>query len=159
MTQPVINVKKFEKGHWSDEGKRNAMAVLDFVQTMMNEHNFEKIRDTYKDTQYVQHNRTMSDGIRGVLESLSTLVNRNPQFSYDVKQVFVDGDFVIVHSHATLFEKDRGNDRKGLNIIDTWKLENGYLVEHWDAVQALDVSMRLYSLFTGGQINNENGVF
>ncbi|MCG7908623.1 MAG: polyketide cyclase, partial [Candidatus Thiodiazotropha taylori] len=62
-------------------------------------------------------------------------------------------------SHATLKEKHRGDDSQGLNIVDTWKLEDGRLVEHWDAIQGIDLSMRLYGLFFGGKVRNANGVF
>ncbi|WOG27666.1 hypothetical protein [Endozoicomonas sp. 8E] len=46
-----------------------------------------------------------------------------------------------------------------MNIIDTWRLENGPIVEHWDSIQALDDFMRFYSLISGGNIRNDNGVF
>jgi len=48
---------------------------------------------------------------------------------------------------------------QGMNITDTWRLEGGRIVEHWDSIQALDVFMRLYSLMSGGTIRNSNGVF
>ena len=66
---------------------------------------------------------------------------------------------VIVHSHATLKAAHRGDDSKGMNIIDTWKVEDGELVEHWDAVQGISMDMRLYNLFAGGKVRNTNGVF
>ena len=71
----------------------------------------------------------------------------------------MDGDYVTFHSHATLKEEDRGNDQKGMNIIDTWKIENGKIVEHWDSIQPLDVFMRFYVGLNGGDIQNANGVF
>ncbi len=46
-----------------------------------------------------------------------------------------------------------------MNIIDTWRIEDGRIVEHWDSIQALDFSMRVYSLISGGDIANSNGVF
>lgn len=66
---------------------------------------------------------------------------------------------MIFHSHATLEEDDRGNDEKGMNIIDTWRLDDGRIVEHWDSIQTLDTFMRFYSLVSGGDIRNDNGVF
>ena len=54
---------------------------------------------------------------------------------------------------------DRGNDKKGWNIVDMWKLEDGKIVEHWDSIQSLDLMMRIYSAYAGGQIRNGNGVF
>jgi len=159
MSQPTIDIQSIEKAHWSEQDKSNVKSVLDFVQLIMNEHNFDQVSKMFSGKPYVQHNRTMSDDIEGVLAALKDLTKRSPEFSYDVKHVFVDGDHVIVHSHATLFAKHRGDDTKGLNIIDTWKVVDGQPAEHWDAVQGLDVSMRLYGLFMGGKVKNGNGVF
>ena len=159
MTNNTINPAKFEKAHWNQEDKNKVEAVLRFIQTLMNEHNFEQIRKDFKGKGYKQHNRNMTDNIEGVIKALSDLVKNAPEFSYDVKQVFVDGDHVIVHSHATLKAKHRGDDTKGMNIMDTWKVVDGNLVEHWDAVQGLDLSMRLYGLFAAGKVRNDNGVF
>ena len=100
-----------------------------------------------------------SDGIDGVLSTLKNLVKNAPEFSYEVKRIFVDGNHVVLHSHATLKAKHRGDDSQGFNIIDTWRVENGQLVEHWDAVEGISFPMRMYSLMTGGKVRNENGVF
>ena len=86
-------------------------------------------------------------------------MNDYPEYSYDVKHIYADGDHVVFHSHATLKKEDRGNDRKGMNIIDTWRIEDGRIVEHWDAIQPLDRGMRLFVLLNGGNIRNSNGVF
>jgi len=159
MSQPTIDIQSFVKSSWNEQEKANANSVLNFVQMIMNEHAFDQVSNMFSGKAYIQHNRTMGDNIEGVLSALRDLTKRSPEFSYDVKQVFVDGEFVIVHSHATLFAKHRGDDTKGLNIIDTWKVVDGMPAEHWDAVQGLDVSMRIYGLFTGGKIRNSNGVF
>ncbi|MGI2027985.1 nuclear transport factor 2 family protein [Endozoicomonas acroporae] len=90
---------------------------------------------------------------------LKEFVEDYPDYTYDVKHIYVDGNYVIFHSHATLKKEDRGNDKKGMNIVDTWRFENGRIVEHWDSIQALDDFMRLYSLINGGDIKNNNGVF
>ena len=96
------------------------------------------------------------DGLVGVVEAFA---KRYPDYCYDVKRIIVDGDHVVFHSHATMKKADRGNDKKGLNITDTWKLRDGQIVEHWDSIQPIDGFMRLYVLLTGGKIRNPNGVF
>jgi len=48
----------------------------------------------------------------------------------DIKRVFADGDFVILHSHAV-----REPDTLGRAVVDIFKLENGKVVEHWDVIQ------------------------
>ena len=152
-------IETLAKPHWSAEQTQNGGAVVNFVQTLMNNHDFETIRKHYTGRPYKQHNRSMTDGIEGVLKNVSMLTKRFPDFAYDIKNVQVDGDLVTIHAHATINKKHRGNDKKGLNIIDTWRVENGKLTEHWDAVQPLDAFQRMYYWLTGGSVMNANGVF
>lgn len=155
----AIDLTSLQKNNWTEKELANAVVVTDFVQNLMNNHNFDYILDHYNDSAYVQHNRNLPDKITGLVGFLKEFVEDYPDYTYDVKQIFVDGDYVIFHSHATLDKDDRGNDKKGMNIIDTWRLKNGRIVEHWDSIQALDTFMRFYSLISGGDIQNDNGVF
>ncbi|MET0072176.1 MAG: nuclear transport factor 2 family protein [Candidatus Thiodiazotropha sp.] len=155
----VINLQSLQKNSWTEQELANAILITDFVQNLMNDHNFDYILERYNDNSYVQHNRNLPDKITGLVGFLKKFVEDYPDYTYDVKHIYVDGDYVIFHSHATLEKDDRGNDKKGMNIIDTWRLENGRIVEHWDSIQALDGFMRFYSLIKGGNIKNTNGVF
>jgi predicted SnoaL-like aldol condensation-catalyzing enzyme len=159
MSSPRIELHELKRTHWSEQDQVNAALVVDFVQTIMNDHNFDEIALRFKGKPYYQHNRSIGDGIEGVIKSLSSLIKNAPEFSYDVKHIYIDGDHVILHSHATLKYKHRGDETQGFNIMDTWRIENGELIEHWDAVQPMSLSMRMYSLVTGGSIRNGNGVF
>lgn len=159
MSSVTIDFNALSKPHWDEEQTFKARKVIHFVQQLMNDHNFEEITRQFEGKPYLQHNRTIEDGIQGVVKSIGKLVKNAPEFSYDVKRVFVDGDHVILHSHVTLKARHRGDDRQGFNIIDTWRLDNGELVEHWDAIQGLSFSMRLYAWLSGGALRNANGVF
>ena len=64
---------------------------------------------------------------------------------------------MIFHSHATLEAKHRGDDRKGFDIIARWRIADGQVVEHWDAIQPIDRFGRISVLMTGGTIRNANG--
>ena len=154
-----VNLESLKKDNWSNQELDNAKLVIDFVQHIMNNHDFDYIMQTYSDGPYVQHNRSMHDGLSGVVDSVKQLAKRYPDFTYDVKHIFVDGDYVTLHSHATISKQDRGNDKKGFNIMDTWRVKDGKLVEHWDVIQPLDGFMRFYALLTAGAIRNTNGVF
>lgn len=155
----TINLDALQKSHWTEQEQRNVEIVADFVQNLMNNHNFAYILEHYNDSAYVQHNRNLPDKITGLVGFLREFVEDYPDYAYDVKHIYVDGDHVIFHSHATLDQTHRANDQKGMNIIDTWRLENGRIVEHWDSIQALDSFMRFYALVSGGNIKNDNGVF
>ena len=154
-----IELESLKKDNWSEQELENVNLVVDFVQHIMNNHDFDYILGKYGDTPYVQHNRTMPDGIKGVVGTVKQFSKRFPDFTYDVKHILADGDYVMLHSHATINKKHRGNDKKGLNIKDTWKITNGKIVEHWDAVESIDGFMRFYGLLTGGAVRNTNGVF
>ncbi|REL34674.1 nuclear transport factor 2 family protein [Thalassotalea euphylliae] len=157
--QPIIDLASLQKSNWTAQELENAEVITDFVQNLMNNHNFDYVLERYNDSAYTQHNRNLPDKVTGLVSFLQEFVEDYPDYSYDVKHIYVDGDYVIFHSHATLKKEHRGNDEKGMNIIDTWRLENGRIVEHWDSIQALDGFMRFYSLISGGNIRNENGVF
>jgi SnoaL-like domain len=55
-----------------------------------------------------------------------------PASRSEIKRVFADGDYVILHVHAVREPETRGNA-----IVDIFKLENGKIVEHWDVVQPI----------------------
>jgi predicted SnoaL-like aldol condensation-catalyzing enzyme len=76
-----------------------------------------------------------------------------------VKRIIASGDFVVLHSHVTFRKNHRGNERKGFIITDTFRLENGVLREHWDAMQAIDLFSRALTLLTGGTVANKNPTF
>ncbi|MGY3572007.1 nuclear transport factor 2 family protein [Vibrio paucivorans] len=143
----VVDLDGLKKPSWSEQELKNAELITDFVQHLMNDHDFDYVLKHYNDSAYVQHNRNLPDKVTGLVGFLQEFVEEYPDYTYDVKHIFVDGDYVIFHSHATLNKEDRGNDQKGMNIIDTWRIEGGRIVEHWDSIQALDFSMRGSSFF------------
>ena len=155
----TIDLSVLQKNSWTKQEQENARIVTDFVQNLMNDHEFDYILNHYNDSAYIQHNRNLPDKNIGLVGFLREFVEDYPDYSYDVKHIYVDGDYVIFHSHATLEREHRGDDKKGMNIIDSWRLENGKIVEHWDSIQALDGFMRFYALISGGTIRNSNGVF
>ena len=55
----------------------------------------------------------------------------------EIKRAFVDGDYVILHSHARLSDEDRGTA-----VIDIFRVEDGRVVEHWDVLQAIPAESR-----------------
>lgn len=155
----TINYDDLACDSWTETEKQNVAILVDFVQHLMNNHDFGYVRKHFMNGAYVQHNRTISDGMENIISFVENFAKRFPEYTYDVKHIYADGDFVTFHSHATLKVAHRSNDKKGLNIIDVWKLEDGQIVEHWDALQPLDLFMRFYTLIAGGNIKNSNGVF
>jgi predicted SnoaL-like aldol condensation-catalyzing enzyme len=154
-----VNLDQMKKPSWTQEEINNAEVVVDFIQNLMNNHDFEYIKSQFGKQPYKQHNQSMTDGIGGVLKVVSGVVKRFPDYTYDVKHMYADGDYITAHSHVTTNAKHRGNPKKGFNIMDIWKVENGVIVEHWDAIQPIHGPMRLLSWLTGGKFNNDNTFF
>ena len=159
MDNLTIDFEGLKKDHWSEAELGNARLLADFVQALMNDHNFDDVLTTFGNDSYLQHNRNIPEGMEALVAFVADFVKRFPDYGYDVKRILVDDDHVTFHSHVTIKKEHRGNDSKGLNIIDTWRVENGQIVEHWDAIQSLDGFMRFYALLTGGKVRNSNGVF
>lgn len=154
-----IDLNTLKKDSWTEQEYENAVIVVDFVQHIMNNHNFDYIREKFGNHPYKQHNQSMVDGIEGVLKVMTDFSKRYPDFTYEVKHVYVDGSYVTVHSHATSKKEHRGNPQKGMNIMDIWKVENRKIVEHWDAVQPIHGAMRLLFWMIGGKFRNKNTYF
>lgn len=156
---PKIDLNKHLQEHWTKQETENASIVVDFFQRLMNEHDFDYILKEYGEGSYTQHNRAIPNEISGLIGYVKSLTQRFPDYSFDVKRIFADGDFVILHSHTTMRAKHRGDESKGFIITDTFRLEDGKLAEHWDAVQPIDTFTRLLFLVIGGSIENDNPTF
>ncbi len=159
METLTIELEKLGRPTWSAEEAANVALVADFVRLLMNEHDFDALRDRFGSSTYVQHNHGIADGIEGVIKTVGDLTKRFPDYTYDVKHILVDGDIVVFHSHATLRESHRGNPRRGFNITDRWRIDNGEVVEHWDSIQPIDLFARFYGLVAGGRVRNDNGTY
>lgn len=109
----------------------NKAAVLAFYEKGLN----QKVADAalkYVGDRYVQHNPNAADGPEGFRQFIAFLRDKYPASHSEIKRVFTDGDYVILHVHAVREPGTRGNA-----IIDIFRLEGGKIVEHWDAVQPI----------------------
>lgn len=156
---PRIPFDQLKQDHWTAQEAENAALVVDFFQGLMNDHDFDGTLRRFGDGPYIQHNRAIPPEIAGVVGYVKSLTKRFSGYSYDVKRIIASGDFVVLHSHVTLKPQHRGDDRKGFIITDTFRLEEGRLREHWDAMQAIDLFTRFVMLLTGGAVANDNATF
>jgi len=109
----------------------NRKAVLAFYEKGLNQKDADAAL-AYVGDRYVQHNPNAADGPEGFRKFIAFLHDKFPNSHSEIKRSFVDGDYVILHVHAVREPGTRGNA-----IIDIFKLENGKIVEHWDAVQPI----------------------
>ena len=107
----------------------NKKTVLEFYEAGLNKKDFEAA-SKYLGPKYIQHNPGAPDGIEGFKAFLAFLREKFPNSHSEIKKVFAEGDYVILHVHAV-----REPGTRGSAIVDIFKLENGKIVEHWDVNQ------------------------
>jgi predicted SnoaL-like aldol condensation-catalyzing enzyme len=112
-----------------DIREANKRTVLAFYDAALNRSDFDEAA-VHFGPQYVQHNPMIKDGIDGFRAFLHDLKAQFPDLRSEIKRVFADGDFVILHAHAK-----RKPDEAGLAIVDIFRLDHGKIVEHWDVRQ------------------------
>ena len=107
----------------------NKKAVLDFYDKALNQKDFDAA-SKHLGSRYIQHNPVAADGAEGLKGFIGFLRDKFPNSKSEIKRVFAEGDYVILHVHAV-----REPGTRGRAIIDIFRLENGRIVEHWDVAQ------------------------
>jgi predicted SnoaL-like aldol condensation-catalyzing enzyme len=111
--------------------EENKKTVAAFYDAVLNQKDFDAA-SKYLGNRYTQHNPTAADGPEGLKGFVNFLKEKFPNNRSEIKRIFADGDYVIVHVHAVREPGTRGNA-----IIDIFRLENGKVVEHWDVIQPI----------------------
>jgi predicted SnoaL-like aldol condensation-catalyzing enzyme len=107
----------------------NKKAVTAFYDAAINQKDFEAAAK-FIGPHYVQHNPRAADGPEGLKAFLALLREKFPDYHSEIKRVFAEGDYVILHVHNVPMPGARG-----AAIVDIFKLEDGKVVEHWDVRQ------------------------
>lgn len=107
----------------------NKQHVIEFYDKAINQKDFEAA-SLYLGSRYTQHNPTAADGPEGLKAFIQFLRDKYPNAHSEIKRVFAESDYVILHVHSI-----REPGTRGRAIFDLFKLENGKIVEHWDTVQ------------------------
>jgi len=111
--------------------EENKKIVAAFYDAALNQKDFDAAAK-FLGSRYTQHNPVAADGPEGFKAFIAFLKDKFPNNRSEIKRIFTDGDYVIVHVHAVREPGTRGNA-----IIDIFKLENGKVVEHWDVIQPI----------------------
>jgi predicted SnoaL-like aldol condensation-catalyzing enzyme len=113
----------------------NKKTVLEFYEAGLNQKDFEAAAKHFG-PKYIQHNPGAPDGIEGFKGFLAFLREKFPNSKSEIKRVFAEGDYVILHVHAV-----REPGTRGRAIVDIFRLDNGKIVEHWDVAQDIPEKM------------------
>jgi predicted SnoaL-like aldol condensation-catalyzing enzyme len=107
----------------------NKRAVVEFYEKAINQRDFEAAA-AYLGPRFIQHHPAAADGAEGLKAFLAFLSEKAPDYHSEIKRIFADSDYVILHVH-----NKREPDARGTAIVDIFRLENGKIVEHWDERQ------------------------
>lgn len=114
--------------HDYETNKKNVQEFYDFL---INKKDFDAARK-YMGNRYKQHNPLVADGPEGLKAFCEFLKTNFSEAHSEIKQVFADGDYVILHVHSK-----RTPGTRGRAIIEIFRLENGKIDEHWDTIQEI----------------------
>lgn len=107
----------------------NKKVVVELYEQGINQKDFEAAAKAFG-PKYIQHNPRAADGPEGFKAFIEFLKAKFPNYHSEIKRVFADGDYVILHVHNVPAPGERG-----AAIVDIFRLENGKVVEHWDVRQ------------------------
>jgi predicted SnoaL-like aldol condensation-catalyzing enzyme len=82
---------------------------------------------------YRQHNPLIEDAMEGLRKFVTWIASNHPDARYELKRVFSDGDYVILHSHW----HGLSDNPRGEAVVDIFRLEGGKVLEHWDVIQPI----------------------
>lgn len=87
--------------------------------------------DEYMSKDFIQHNPTIADGPNGVRALVQMLTLQGvPKQKIEFKHILAEGDIVFLHSRYEMAGKE-------WRFVDIYRIENGKLAEHWDAMQQM----------------------
>lgn len=84
---------------------------------------------TYFHDHYIQHNPHVPTGLEPIIGMLPSMKEVN--FSFTTHRSIEDGDLVLTHNtgnNAMVFGSER------IVTFDLWRVEDGKIAEHWDAI-------------------------
>lgn len=116
-----------------DKTEENKTIVSDFVNTILMKGEMAKINQFIgnEDSDYIQHNPAIADGLNGLGVALNELAKANMPMTYSQNhRILGEGNFVLSISEGTFMNKH-------VAFYDLFRLDNGKIVEHWDTVEPI----------------------
>jgi len=92
------------------------------------------IIERYVAEDYRQHNPSAADGRAGLIEFINA---RSPHEKQEliVVRIFEEGEYVWAHSELVVTSTEGADWELRFALMDLWRVQDGRLVEHWDAMQ------------------------
>ncbi|MEO1657696.1 MAG: nuclear transport factor 2 family protein [Pseudomonadota bacterium] len=108
-----------------DENKK---LVLSFVEDVLVGGDIARMSEFFKDGRYDQHNPVVKDGPEALAAVMGEITNSR------IHRVIGEGNFVLTQSEGAW-------NGTPMAIYDLFRVEDGFIVEHWDVLQEIPQSM------------------
>jgi predicted SnoaL-like aldol condensation-catalyzing enzyme len=118
----------------SDRVRLSSREVADrFIEVFYRQNRLVEAFEAWVHPDYIQHDPNSGTGRDATIEALAAHMQRSPGMSHDIKRVIYGEDrTVAVHYHFR-----HAPEQRGLAVVDLFRIEHGYLVEHWDIIQPI----------------------
>ena len=130
LTFGAMNAQAQKKSNSKAIQEKNKLMVSKAYQRIFGELDTTAV-DENMSAKFIQHNPTIADGPDGVKALVKMLTSRGVSKQKIIfKHVIAEGDIVILHSRYEMGGKE-------MRFIDIYRVENGKIAEHWDAMMAM----------------------
>jgi len=109
----------------------NKRLVSDFVNTVLVEAQYDKMRNYFDGDNYIQHNPSIGDGLSSLSKDLEAMAKKRVTMDYNMNhKVLGEGNFVLAISEGVFAGKET-------SFYDLFRVENGKIAEHWDVIETI----------------------
>lgn len=91
---------------------------------------YQEAANTYLAENYIQHSPGAGNGKEGFVTAMQGFIDPNPELSIKTLRTYSQGDLVFLHNEITI-----APGVAPISSMDIFRVSNGKIVEHWDAVQ------------------------
>jgi predicted SnoaL-like aldol condensation-catalyzing enzyme len=114
----------------SEKEIRNEKIVRDFYNKVFHAKNASAAVN-YLEQDYILYDPNVTTGRQAFINAFTQIFKQNPNFSTQIKRIYTDGNYVVVHSFSP-----RGP--AGSAIVGIYRLnDDGKIAEHWDVIQQI----------------------
>lgn len=116
-----------------DKTEQNKTLVADFINTILIKGDMGKIGQFIgsEDTDYIQHNPNIGDGLSGLGKALGELAKMDmPMVVKTNHKILGEGNFVLSISEGTFMQQH-------VAFYDLFRVQEGKIVEHWDTIETI----------------------
>lgn len=119
-----------------DKTEANKKIVQGFLNDCIYGNNWNNITNYISTEKYDQHNPSVGDGLEGFNDAMKQMAEHGMTMKYEkTYRVIAEGNFVFVHSKGEF-------GGKKVAFADLMRIENGKIVEHWDAIQEIPIQTK-----------------